>query len=203
MISVDDNPHNDERIDFLNSFDYAAEEILQLLSEAYPVTDDDEGVLPEERPDDPYGLGLLVEEEMGCTFMDIFMQVHLIKDASMRVASRLLNEVAKEKGIVYLIGSEKGKILKIGYTNRDLKIRLQELQSGSAYKLEVIKVRGGTRETEKQELRRAKAFRIQGEWFTWDQSIIDGFGDFEQVRAASWANFQKAKILNETISKIQ
>lgn len=77
-------------------------------------------------------------------------------------------------GIVYLLGNEQARILKIGRTI-DLEQRLRHLQSNSAYTLEIIKTKEGCFDIEKAELLKAKNFRIQGEWFTWDDSIIENF----------------------------
>lgn len=86
-----------------------------------------------------------------------------------------LQEVKIQKlGTVYLIGSHEGRILKIGYT-KNLEQRLRQLQNGCAHKLEIIKTKTGDFQTEKEELRKARNFRIQGEWFTWDNSIISNF----------------------------
>ena len=77
-------------------------------------------------------------------------------------------------GIVYLLGSNKGKILKIGYTT-NLDKRLKNLQRSCPYTLEIIKTKVGTFEDERKLLQSFKQFKLQGEWFTWDESIIEGF----------------------------
>lgn len=80
-----------------------------------------------------------------------------------------------ELGTVYLVGSDEGRFLKIGYTS-NLERRLKELQSEAvSYKLEIIKTKRGTRETEQVELLKARLFRIKGEMFAWDDSIIKNF----------------------------
>lgn len=78
-------------------------------------------------------------------------------------------------GTVYLVGSRKARFLKIGYTT-NVERRLKELQSEAAsYELEIIKTKRGTYETEQVELLKAKSFRIKGEMFAWDDSIIENF----------------------------
>lgn len=84
-------------------------------------------------------------------------------------------EELQSVGVVYLVGSIEGRVLKIGHTTRGITQRLKELQVGCSHVLEVIKTKIGTRATEKEELIKAHNFRIGAEWFTWDDSIIQNF----------------------------
>lgn len=79
-------------------------------------------------------------------------------------------------GIVYLLGNEQVGFLKIGCT-MDLEQRFRYLQSNSAYFWTVIKAKEGYHDRERIELLKAKRFRIHGELFVWDRSIIEGFDD--------------------------
>jgi len=86
-----------------------------------------------------------------------------------------LAAITVNQGLVYLIGSDDARILKIGYTTRNIEERLREVQAGRAYELKVIKTKPGSFETEKAELLKARRFQIHSEWFTWDDSIIENF----------------------------
>ena len=77
-------------------------------------------------------------------------------------------------GTVYLIGSRQANLLKIGYT-KNLEQRLANLQSKSVHRLEIIKTKLGTLEDEKDALKKAYRFKLRGEWFNWDDSIVEDF----------------------------
>lgn len=122
----------------------------------------------------PFELISSIEAEMGFTFDEIHNGLVCAQFAIKKIGYQILVENSKKIGTVYLIGSEKAKILKIGYT-KSLEQRLKQLQANSSYQLRVIKEKPGTVEAEKIELTKAKEFRIQGEWFTWNDSIIENF----------------------------
>ncbi|WP_333183771.1 GIY-YIG nuclease family protein [Microcoleus sp. B3-D7] len=78
-------------------------------------------------------------------------------------------------GIVYLIGCDRSQSLKIGYTQRDIKTRLRELQKEHHFPLRVLATREGTKKAEEKLLNRFKLLKIRGEWFEWDEVIIEKF----------------------------
>lgn len=77
-------------------------------------------------------------------------------------------------GKVYLIGSKAAGILKIGFTT-DIKKRFQDLQQNNPYDLEILKVKKGSLDTERILLKKFKHLKLRGEWFKWDNEIIDNF----------------------------
>lgn len=77
-------------------------------------------------------------------------------------------------GIVYLMGCDRSKTLKIGYTT-DIDRRLKELQRDYHFPLRVLATREGTMKAEKRLLNSFKRLRVKGEWFDWDDSIIAKF----------------------------
>lgn len=77
-------------------------------------------------------------------------------------------------GIVYLIGCDRSKTLKIGYTT-DIDRRLKELQRDYHFPLRVLATREGTMKAEKRLLNHFKHLNVKGEWFDWDDSIIKKF----------------------------
>lgn len=78
------------------------------------------------------------------------------------------------KGLIYLVGDKKFKVLKIGYTT-NIKQRLKALQNNCPHKLEILKIKEGSLQQERELLEQFKDFKIRGEWFTWDNSIIAAF----------------------------
>lgn len=78
-------------------------------------------------------------------------------------------------GIVYLIGCDRSQSLKIGYTGRNIKERLRELQKEYHFPLRVLATREGTIKAEEKLLNRFKPLKIRGEWLEWDDSIIENF----------------------------
>lgn len=81
--------------------------------------------------------------------------------------------------MIYFIqeaGNPAGPI-KIGFTDRQPEERLQGIQALLLVKLSILKViEGGTAE-EASLHRRFSSFRLQGEWFSPDQSLLDFIND--------------------------
>lgn len=77
-------------------------------------------------------------------------------------------------GIVYLVGCDRSKTIKIGYTT-DIHRRLKELQKQYHFPLRILENREGTMTAEKRLLNRFKHLKVKGEWFDWDDSIIKAF----------------------------
>ena len=78
-------------------------------------------------------------------------------------------------GIVYLIGCDRSQSLKIGYTTRNINERLRELQKEHHFPLRVLGTREGTKKAEERLLNRFNFLKIKGEWFEWDEAIIEIF----------------------------
>ena len=190
LFTTEQCPHKNERISILNSYTLALENAMSILCEEIPMLNDYDETGCDEI-EDPFGLASLIEKEMEDTFGNLHANLYLATWAIEKVGKKILFEeklLAIEKklarienllltrctGTVYLIGSYGGRILKIGHT-KNLEQRLKQLQSGCAHKLEIIKAKTGDFQAEKEELRKARNFRIQGEWFTWDNSIISNF----------------------------
>jgi len=69
------------------------------------------------------------------------------------------------KGLVYFIMSEKTQNIKIGFTARDIKVRLNALQTANPYKLKVLATLNGNKDHEKALHNKFSQFRLEGEWF--------------------------------------
>ncbi len=78
-------------------------------------------------------------------------------------------------GIVYLVGCDRSKNLKVEYTAQNISKRLRELQKERHFPLRILGTREGTREAEKRLLNRFKLLNIKEEWFEWDEAIIEIF----------------------------
>ena len=180
------NPHNDKTIERLICYSIVLTEMVDLFNNAFTAICPEDADNPQVYADlvgvpgeddeniENYELGKLVGEEMGHPVSDVVEAILEAQFAVQRLGRKLQDEVAKEKGLVYLIGNEERQILKIGYT-RNLEQRFRYINSRSAYAFELIKTKAGTRETEKQSLLNARKFRIGNELFAWDDSIVENF----------------------------
>lgn len=74
------------------------------------------------------------------------------------------NNPDADTGVVYFIQAEDGPV-KIGYTGRPIKQRLQALQSTNARRLRVLATFAANREVEHMLHVQFKRGRIHGEWF--------------------------------------
>jgi len=72
--------------------------------------------------------------------------------------------------MIYLITTEDKSICKIGFSKNPEK-RLKEIQTGCPQKLHIEEITEGTFKTEKLLHSKFKQLRVQGEWFTYDDSI--------------------------------
>ena len=76
---------------------------------------------------------------------------------------------AGKTGCVYFVQAEIGGPIKIGFTQGKPEVRLKALQTGSPFKLVLLKVIPKvTREQEWELHRRFSAYRLHGEWFRED-----------------------------------
>lgn len=70
-----------------------------------------------------------------------------------------------DKGTIYFIKSDETKEIKIGYTSGEVEKRLNSLQTGHPYKLQVLATMPGSRDDEKNLHERFASSRLSGEWF--------------------------------------
>ena len=78
------------------------------------------------------------------------------------------------RGLIYLVVSASTNKLKIGYTS-NLKKRLRQISNASGTKVELISSFPGDMAMEKEAHKRFDHFRCIGEWFEYDDSIINFF----------------------------
>ena len=180
------NPHNDKTIERLIRYSDVLCEMIDLFNNEFTTICPEDADNPQVYVDlvgvageddeniENYELGKLVGEEWGRPFSDVLDAILRAEFAVQRLGKRLQDEVAKEKGLVYLIGNEEKQILKIGHT-RNLEQRLGYINYRSAYAYKLIKTKPGTRQTEKQALQNARKFRLGNELFAWDDSIVENF----------------------------
>jgi len=76
----------------------------------------------------------------------------------------------RKKMFIYFIKSESGHV-KIGFSNNKITERLANLQSGSPFKLSVLKTIPILREQEKLLHKKFKKYRVIGEWFEFSDEI--------------------------------
>ena len=75
---------------------------------------------------------------------------------------------------VYLVGCQKNKTLKIGLSRNPEK-RLSQLQVSSPHPLKILAKVKGSRGLEQQLHKEFSCLKLSGEWFKWDDSIIEKF----------------------------
>ena len=79
--------------------------------------------------------------------------------------------------MIYLIKAEETNLYKIGYTAGKSKNRIKAMQTGCPHKLSVIEEVAGSVEKEKWLHKAFSEHRKQGEWFEFDEQIIDSVLD--------------------------
>lgn len=105
--------------------------------------------------------------------------------------------------MIYLIFNESETVCKIGYTANDPVKRLKSLQTAQAEKLYISHfILGGTKQ--EKELHKLFAnFRLNGEWFTLDNSIIKYFEDNKSLNPEDYligsCNFMQSFLLQYLI----
>jgi hypothetical protein len=83
--------------------------------------------------------------------------------------------ISEKKSVIYFIEDGLGRI-KIGFTDGDPYVRLQDLQTGSSVPLRLIGSMAGNKDTEKDLHRRFAAWRVLfagQEWFTPTDELMD------------------------------
>ncbi|MGL5881287.1 MAG: GIY-YIG nuclease family protein [Xenococcaceae cyanobacterium] len=76
--------------------------------------------------------------------------------------------------LVYLIGNKRDGLIKIG-VSQNVEKRLKDLQSVYKTPLEIIATKRGSFDAEKELHKKFSQFRRHGEWFIWDDSIVQNF----------------------------
>lgn len=79
--------------------------------------------------------------------------------------------------MIYLIKAEETNLYKIGYTAGKSKNRIKAMQTGCPHKLLVVEEVAGAVEKEKWLHKSFSEYRKQGEWFEFDEQIIDSVLD--------------------------
>ena len=74
--------------------------------------------------------------------------------------------------MIYFIKSESGHV-KIGYSDSDIEQRMSALQCASPFKLTIMKVIPGDYEQENLIHKKFEKYRVQGEWFTITDDILE------------------------------
>lgn len=79
--------------------------------------------------------------------------------------------------MIYLIGNKEEKVCKIGYTRNleTLGKRLSSLRTGNHLKLEIFEIREGTRHLEKAIHFVLSEYRLEGEWFLFNEMVKNKF----------------------------
>jgi hypothetical protein len=67
--------------------------------------------------------------------------------------------------MIYFIHAEGTDMVKIGFTDDDVRDRLRALQTGSPHKLTLLSTRNGDRETEQRWHMLYEGSHVHGEWF--------------------------------------
>lgn len=96
---------------------------------------------------------------------------------------RLIKKKSNEKNNLpihlYLIGNKKFNTIKIGKSNDPHK-RLKKLQTSTHFKLDLLFIIPHKADIERELHYRFNEFRLKGEWFKYDKSIIDHFDKLQQ-----------------------
>lgn len=82
-----------------------------------------------------------------------------------------------QEGWVYVFRILESDVVKIGFTTRDPKDRLAEVQAGLPHILEIALVLRGSYNLESELHARFKGYRIRGEWFLAHDSLNDWLCD--------------------------
>lgn len=103
--------------------------------------------------------------------------------------------------MIYLIGNEKEKICKIGFTenNKTLKLRLPAIQTGNHLELKILNLREGCRKLEKHIHFKLHKYKKRGEWFTLNKEVLDAFSTIvlERLPARVYLSFWKKWMTGE------
>lgn len=79
-------------------------------------------------------------------------------------------ESIKDSEFIYVFGNFKKEICKIGYSTNPLK-RLNSIQTGCPFKLEIILILRGDRKIEKNLHKKYKKYKTNGEWFSFSGEL--------------------------------
>lgn len=121
------------------------------------------------------------------TVYDFFGKKGLKKDTVYRNYKRLREkglidlEIMKRGSNLYVVADEEKSVLKIGVAN-NINERIKKLRTGNHLNLEVIFEFNKLGHLEKEIHRRFSEFRLTGEWFKYDETIIKFFQDEIQYK---------------------
>lgn len=79
------------------------------------------------------------------------------------------------EGNIYLIGTAEPLAVKVGFTTKDPRARLKQLQTGNPTRLRLIGWYPGTQRDERELHERLAAYRISGEWFRLEKGADDAW----------------------------
>jgi hypothetical protein len=101
--------------------------------------------------------------------------------------------------MIYFVKNTMTGSIKIGFANSEIacESRFESLQTGNEFRLKLIKVIGGTMSDEKELHRRFGAFRIRGEWFYPDSSLLNYIETRRQRRAKRRTTPRLSDLLDE------
>jgi len=77
------------------------------------------------------------------------------------------------KGYVYFVQGEISRHIKIGYTSKEPKVRLCQLQVGSSEKLHLLGAFWGNEDVEQFTQAKWRKNRIHGEWFEESPELLE------------------------------
>lgn len=83
--------------------------------------------------------------------------------------------------MIYLISDVKKEYCKIGYTQKDPLSRLCSIQVGNPIELEISSLIEGSIKLEKQLHKKFEEYYIRGEWFIYNDNIINYFNSYPQL----------------------
>ena len=101
--------------------------------------------------------------------------------------------------MIYLISDVKKEYCKIGYTQKDPLSRLCSIQVGNPIELEISFLIEGSRKLEKQLHKKFEEYYIRGEWFIYNDSIINYFNSYPQLKKVKKKRKEKELILEKKI----
>ena len=107
-----------------------------------------------------------------------FKESHLQHDEITEMNAKLLNKIqenkVEKKTFIYLAQNSKTKNLKIGFSNNP-NARLQQLNNASDVRIDLLYTFKDYRKVENKLHKKYAYLRLNGEWFDYDQKIINEF----------------------------
>ena len=103
---------------------------------------------------------------------------------------------------IYFIQCGTNGPIKIGYTNKDVKERVAQLQTACPYELKLLWVTDGDQESEQFIHERLKHENIRGEWFRPGKDIIEEIESSDNEYTVNLHNFGEISILESVDGEI-